>query len=113
MGPEVVGPRIVLSDGCKPAPYVGALHRQCKKTGVDYRPEHKTLSIGRDMDGFKVNTTKGSITGHRVVLAAGNGNRELGQFVGLDIPVSPQRGHIVVTERVEPLFSHVLGQKDG
>ena len=62
------------------------------------------------MDGFKVNTTKGSITGHRVVLAAGNGNRELGQFVGLDIPVSPQRGHIVVTERVEPLFNHVLGQ---
>ena len=111
VGPEVVGASYCPYDGdVNPLLTLRALHRQCKKTGVDYRPEHKTLSIGPDMDGFKVNTTKGSITGHRVVLAAGNGNRELGQFVGLDIPVSPQRGHIVVTERVEPLFNHVLGQ---
>ena len=111
VGPEVVGASYCPHDGVvNPLLTLRALHRQCKKTGVDYRPENKTLSIGPDMDGFKVNTTKGSITGHRVVLAAGNGNRELGQFVGLDIPVSPQRGHIVVTERVEPLFNHVLGQ---
>ena len=111
VGPEVVGASYCPHDGVvNPLLTLRALHQQCKKTGVEYKPEHKTLSIEPDMDGFKVTTTKGTITGQRVVLAAGNGNRELGQYVGLEIPVSPQRGHIVVTERVEPLFNHVLGQ---
>ena len=36
----------------------------------------------------------------RVVCAAGPWSRQIGQMVGLDIPVEPQRGQIIVTEQV-------------
>lgn len=46
----------------------------------------------------------------RVVLAAGLGNRELAPMVGLRAPVQPNRGQILVTERVAPFLSHPSGQ---
>ena len=40
----------------------------------------------------------------KVVIAAGLGSRALGGMVGLDIPLRPQRGQILVTERLAPLL---------
>ena len=40
----------------------------------------------------------------KLVLAAGLGNRELGAQIGLNVPVQPVRGQIIVTERVKPLL---------
>ncbi|MBH69331.1 MAG: FAD-dependent oxidoreductase [Rhodospirillaceae bacterium] len=111
VGPEVVGASFCPHDGMvNPLYTLRALHQQSIKIGVDYRPEHRTFSINAEGGGFRVKTSKGEVLGHKVVLAAGNGNRELGKFVGLNIPVGPERGHIVVTERTKPLFNHVLGQ---
>lgn len=42
----------------------------------------------------------------RVVLAAGLGNRGLAPMVGLRAPVMPNRGQIVVTERVQSFLRH-------
>lgn len=42
----------------------------------------------------------------RLVLAAGLGNRELAPQVGLTAPVRPNRGQILVTERVQPFLRH-------
>src|SRR5690606_40259267 len=36
--------------------------------------------------------------------AAGHGLRELGPPLGLDVPIRPQRGHILVTERTQPFL---------
>ena len=111
VGPEVVGASFCPHDGVvNPLYTLRALHQQCIKMGVDYKPEHVVSSITPDKGGFRVNTSSGVVLGNRVVLAAGNGNRKLGYFVGLDVPVGPQRGHIVVTEKTKPLFNHVLGQ---
>jgi glycine/D-amino acid oxidase-like deaminating enzyme len=41
-----------------------------------------------------------------VVLAAGLGNRALGEQVGLDVPVQPNRGQILVTERLKPFLHY-------
>jgi glycine/D-amino acid oxidase-like deaminating enzyme len=38
----------------------------------------------------------------------GLGNGRLGPMVGLDVPTAPDRGHILVTERLGPLLSHPL-----
>ena len=47
-----------------------------------------------------VNTTAGRIPTKAVVNAAGVWSPEIGKMVGVDIPVKPRRGHIVVTEPV-------------
>ena len=40
------------------------------------------------------------------MLAAGNANMKLAPMVGLYAPMAPERGQIVVTERVQPFLNH-------
>jgi len=56
-----------------------------------------------------------SFTAPRLVIAAGLGSRALAPLVGLDMPVSPLQGQIIVTERVGKLLdypTHLLRQTD-
>ena len=50
-----------------------------------------------------VQTEKGFIKTDKVVNAAGGYANNIGEMVGVDIPVKPERHQILVTERVEPL----------
>ncbi|XKH59948.1 FAD-binding oxidoreductase [Halomonas sediminis] len=45
----------------------------------------------------------------RVVLCAGLGNRELAPQVGLSAPLSPNRGQVLVGERVRPFLDYPTG----
>jgi glycine/D-amino acid oxidase-like deaminating enzyme len=56
--------------------------------------------------GFIVHTQHARFDAQRVVLAAGLGNRALAPMVGLSAPVSPNRGQILVTERLQPFLKH-------
>jgi glycine/D-amino acid oxidase-like deaminating enzyme len=56
--------------------------------------------------GFIVHTQHARFDAQRVVLAAGLGNRALAPMVGLKAPVSPNRGQILVTERLQPFLKH-------
>ena len=42
----------------------------------------------------------------RIVLAAGNANMRLAPMVGLHAPMKPERGQIIVTERVRPFLQY-------
>ena len=44
----------------------------------------------------------------KVVLAAGNGNARLAPLVGLRAPVRPQRGQILVTEKLAPFLNYIV-----
>jgi glycine/D-amino acid oxidase-like deaminating enzyme len=46
----------------------------------------------------------------RVVLAAGLGNAKLAPMVGLNAPVKPNRGQVLITERVQPFLDHPTAQ---
>lgn len=46
-------------------------------------------------------------TAERVVLCAGLGNATLAPMVGLDAPVRPDRGQLLITERVRPFLDYV------
>lgn len=67
--------------------------------------------------GFSVSTDRSSIHAHKVVLAAGLGNKTLGSALGLEVPVRPVRGQILITERVAPFLKyptlHVRQTSDG
>ena len=113
VGPEVIGAAYCPHDGIvNPLATLRALHRIAANAKADYRPDHRVERIlpQGPGQGFRVVTQRGDFVAGKVILAAGNGSAALGADVGLDIPVGPERGHIIVTERTRPLFNHVLGQ---
>ena len=56
--------------------------------------------------GFVVHGGAQTYAARRIVLAAGLGNRALAPLVGLRAPVQPNRGQILVTERLQPFLTH-------
>ncbi len=53
-------------------------------------------------------TSRGKISARAVVNAAGPWSPSIGQMVGVDIPVKPRRGHIVVTEAAPKIVHHKM-----
>jgi len=46
----------------------------------------------------KITTSKGTVATRTVVCAGGAWSSQIGAMVGLEIPVTPRRGHLIVTE---------------
>ncbi len=105
IGDAVVGATYCPHDGhANPLYLLLALHRRLADRGVSYRPNSRIESIARDGSGYRVETTRETLSGGKVVLAAGLGNKALGRQVGLDVPVEPLKGQILITERSRPLL---------
>jgi glycine/D-amino acid oxidase-like deaminating enzyme len=87
----------------------GALHEACRRRGVLYRPREAVASIRPESGGFVLATATGNLAARRVVLAAGLGNNRLAPMVGLSAPVRPQRGQVIVTEKLDRFLDYPLG----
>lgn len=114
LGPEVISGSYCKHDGhANPLLLLRALHKGLSLRGGRYIPYGRVEALERDGDGFRAITSHGSYLGGRIVLAAGHGNKVLGPMLGLDVPIHPEKGEILVTERVAPLLpmpTHVLRQ---
>ncbi|MBT5265238.1 MAG: FAD-binding oxidoreductase [Rhodospirillaceae bacterium] len=111
LGPEVLGARYSPHDGhVNPLHLLRALHTANAARGVDYRPHHRVISIEPDNGSFVVQTERGPVSAGRVVLAAGLGNGALDKDVALTVPTAPERGHILVTERLAPFLDIPVGR---
>ena len=107
IGPEVVGGSYCPLDGhCNSLRLLRALHAGLKQHGARYLPNNIVERIEPRDSAFRLASSGGDITAGKIVLAAGNGNARLGPMVGLTIPVRPQRGQIVVTERARPFLPY-------
>ncbi|RVT93516.1 NAD(P)/FAD-dependent oxidoreductase [Sphingomonas crocodyli] len=106
LGDEVVGASFGRRDGhANPLRLLSALHMGIVRNGGRIRGGSPVRSIRSDMrGGFVVQTASERFSAARIVLAAGLGTKALASQVGLDIPVRPQRGQILVTERLQPLL---------
>ncbi|MCC9620404.1 FAD-binding oxidoreductase [Thalassospira sp. MA62] len=103
LGPDVVGGSYSPHDGhASPLYLLRALHNAFQKRGGHYYPGARVEEIERDGSGFVVKTALATHRADKVVLAAGLGNRPLGNMVGLNIPIEPLKGQILVTERAAP-----------
>lgn len=69
----------------------------------------RVTSIDALSPGFRVHAPDGSWDCERVVLSAGLGNRDLAPHVGLSAPVKPNRGQVLVGERVRPFLNYPTG----
>jgi hydrogen cyanide synthase HcnC len=109
IGPEVVGASYTRYDGhCNSPRLFRALNAGMQQLGVTYLPEHRVDRIEYASRGFRLHTARGEVRAPKVVLAAGIDNARLGRMVGLDIPVRPQRGQLIVTERTAPFMNYVV-----
>ena len=111
IGREVVGGSYCPLDGhVNSLRLFRTLHTAIRARGVTYLPSHRVESITREGGEFRLTTAPGSakaeVRANRVALAAGNANMRLAPMVGLECPMKPERGQIVVTERLRPFLNH-------
>ena len=107
-GPEVVGGAYTPYDGhANPLKLMRGLHASLAARGAHYLPgahvdDLRPLSGG----GFEVRSARGRVAAEKVVIAAGHGTGTLAAKVGIDAPVRPDHGQILVTERIAPWLNH-------
>jgi glycine/D-amino acid oxidase-like deaminating enzyme len=107
IGPDVVGGSYCRLDGhVNSLRLLRALHTSLKARGATYLPSHTVSAIRRVDRAYEMDTSGGPVRGGKVILAAGNANQALGAMVGLNVPMKPERGQILVTERVQPFLNH-------
>lgn len=107
IGPEVVGASYCPLDGhVNSLRLFRTLHTAINARGVTYLPSHKVENITREGGEFRLTTTQGEIRAGKVALAAGNANMKLAPMVGLEAPMKPERGQIVVSERLRPFLHY-------
>lgn len=109
IGPAVRGAIWCRHDGhVNPLKLLRALHTALAQAGVEYKPRHGVTGIAPAGGGFRLETAGGTLHAARVVLAAGLDNARLAPMVGIAAPVRPQRGQILVLERLQPLLKYPI-----
>jgi glycine/D-amino acid oxidase-like deaminating enzyme len=75
------------------------LQKDTEVTGIRLDGEGRVAAVG---------TRNGNLPTRTVVLAAGVWSNDLARSAGLDLPVRPRKGHILVTARAPGMISHPL-----
>ena len=106
LGEKVVGASYSVHDGhVNPLALLRALHAAVKGFGGHHHPGYAVFDIRRRANQYVVRTLGGTFTASKLVIAAGNGTGRLARMVGLQIPVRPEKGEILVTERTRPCLA--------
>ncbi len=108
-GAGVVGGTWSALDGdCNPLRLLRALHAALDREGVARYSAARVETVEPVAGGFELRCGGRSIYAERVVLAAGLGNARLAPMVGLNAPVVPNQGQVIVLERVQPFLPFPL-----
>ena len=100
-GEKVVGAAWHEEDGyLEPLQMMFAFRKGTTALGGDFISDCRVRSIGKDGEGYRLETTRGPLTASKLVLTAGLGNRMLGRQLGFQVPIRPDRAHDILTERV-------------
>ncbi len=107
IGPAVVGASYTPQDGhVNPLKLLRALHTAAQAKGVVVRSGVQVERIDSAPGEFRVVSRQGCFVAPRVVLAAGLGNAILARHVGLHAPVAPNRGQVLISERLQPFLDY-------
>ncbi|MEO7744065.1 MAG: FAD-dependent oxidoreductase [Usitatibacter sp.] len=118
LGPDVTGASFCPHEGAvNPLHLLNALQAGLQALGGTLRTGSSVESVARDGKGFAITCRDGTTRAGKVVLAAGHGTPRMAAMVGLPAPIKPQRGQILVTERMQPFMplpaSGLRQTKDG
>jgi glycine/D-amino acid oxidase-like deaminating enzyme len=102
LGPSVIGASWTPYDGhANPLNLLHALHKGFVENRGRYIPNTTVSDAAVAPGDFRIGVAGGEIGAPKVVLAAGLGNAGLAPLFGLNAPVRPQKGQILVTERAQ------------
>ena len=107
LGEAVTGASFSPHDSqLNPLKLLTALISALVKKGVTINSDQQVESISYRNKVFEIKTSSEIFSANKVVLACGLGIKKLAQQVGLNIPIRPQRGQILVTEKTKPLLKY-------
>jgi glycine/D-amino acid oxidase-like deaminating enzyme len=111
IGPEVAGATFGPEDGhVNPLRLLRALHAVFKRRGGRLVGGVTVTGLNHSQGGgFRLSSDSGSWAAGKLVLAAGLGNLSLGPQVGLTVPVKPNRGQVLICERIPPFLDYPTG----
>jgi len=105
IGPEVVGALYSPMDGdVNPLYLLRALHTAFARAGGTLVNGAPVERIEPQPDGWRIDRADRGWRARHVVLCAGLGNARLAPMVGLTAPVVPNRGQVLVTEKLRPFL---------
>ncbi len=110
IGPQVVGALYGARDGhVNPLRLLQALGQTLQRSDSKYLTGCIVQSVRALASGFEINTANGPVRAQKVVLAAGLGAAILGPSLGFVAPVRPQRGQVIVTQKLSPFIRRPSG----
>ncbi len=100
LGPGVVGGSFCWRDGCvNPLKLYTFLLRAIRRLGGVVHRDATVHALRRTNAGWDIKAKSETYHAEQLVLAAGLGTSDLATQAGLNVPVRPQRGQILVGER--------------
>jgi glycine/D-amino acid oxidase-like deaminating enzyme len=110
VGEDVVGACFSPMDGqVNPLKLMRALTAAVYALGGDMQTGQSATAVSHRDGEFEVQCADRRFRSGKVVLAAGLGNAALAPMVGLQAPVRPVRGQLLITERLDPFLHIVTG----
>ncbi len=110
LGPTVAGASWTPYDGhVNSLLLFHALHKAFAAAGGTYLPNSTVTAAVTAPGDFRIDVRDETLGAPQIVLAAGLGNAALAPLFGLNAPVHPQRGQILVTERTSRTWPIPLG----
>ncbi len=99
----IVGAANLPTDGfAEPSGVTMALAKGARNRGATFYTEMRVTDMSLCKDGtFKVETSKGTITADYFVNCAGNWAHELGQMLGVNVPIQPMEHQYILTKPLE------------
>lgn len=106
IGPAVVGAIYCPEDGhVNPLYLLRALHQAFARRGGQLVNGAAVTAVEPEGGGFRIRADR-EWRAERVVLCAGLGNAKLAPMVGLSAPVAPNRGQVIICERIKPFLNY-------
>lgn len=106
LGEDVLGGSFSSIDGdVNPLLLLKAMRKVFIKKGGRFFQGCSLNAIEKKGDTYRLDTSSGEIQVRKIVMAAGLGNLALASMLGKSLPIVPQKGQILVTERVSPFLS--------
>jgi len=106
IGPKVVGAILHHQDGhANPLKLLMALAADVRRMGAYVLPGRTVTDVTKP-DAFHISCEDGTtLTAGKVVLSAGLGATQLGPKMGFKAPIRPQRGQVLITEKLPKLIN--------
>jgi glycine/D-amino acid oxidase-like deaminating enzyme len=109
LGPDVAGASYCALDGhCNSLKLYRALTLSLAARGAALLPGRRVTAVRHAGGAFVLETAAGEVACDKVVIAAGNASQELAPMLGLSAPMRPNRGQVLVTERVRPFLRYPI-----